>query len=78
MGKVLFFSLCGYAIGVLFLSRLTFVPLYMFCAISVGVIQQINLFIDEPIKLTGALFKKLCLVAFGMLLGINLSLKFLL
>ncbi|MBA6252583.1 O-antigen ligase [Colwellia sp. MB3u-55] len=78
MSKVMFYSLCGYAIGVVFLSRLTFVPLYMFCAVSVGLMQQMNLFIDKPIKFTGQLFKKLCLIAFCVLIGINLSLKFLL
>lgn len=78
MAKVLFFSLCGFALGVMFLSRLTFVPLYIYCAIAVGVIHQLNNYVETPQKLTGALFKRLCIIAFCTLIGINISLKFLL
>jgi putative inorganic carbon (hco3(-)) transporter len=78
MGKALFFSLVGYSIGAFFLSRLTFVPLYMIGALSIGVIQVLNTYVENPTKLALSLVRKIMFYAFLALLIVNGSLKFLL
>ncbi|QOL26495.1 O-antigen ligase family protein [Thalassotalea sp. LPB0316] len=77
MSRTMLYSLLGFSVAVVFLSRLTFVPLYIVCAISLGTIFWLNQHSNYQIALDKKMFTNLAIMSFCVLIGINIGFRLL-
>lgn len=77
MSRTMFYSLLGFSVAVVFLSRLTFVPLYIICALSLSTVFWLNQHSKTQVVLDKKMFTTMVVTSFGVLLAINIGFRLL-